>query len=439
MFRNYQEIFSLPGALKFSLAGLIARFPIAILGLGVVLFIQGVLGTYALAGLVAAVFMLVQAVSNPIIARLVDIYGQARVMLPIVGIHIIGLIGLLLAVFQGWWIGFVFIFAGISGATVGSLGSLVRARWNAIITSRKQLDTAFSWESVADEMLFVTGPMIVTFLATVIYPAAGIIASMVTTVVGSALFYSQKSTEPIPQPHQRGAARGKVLSNFGIFVVVIAHAVLGVKFGALDIIAVAFAEEAGHKPMAGVLVSAMALGSLLAGIFYGVRTWKAPVQRRLAIALSCLAALTWPMLLASSMLAFGVTIFTVGLALAPSLIAAASVIQELAPPHRLTEALAWIGTSLGLGVAIGSAISGVVIDTLGAREALILPAVCATLAALLAIAFNRQMDPATRSHAARQNRTVINTITDADSENGDGGHADGSEAAGDDDAASAQS
>lgn len=439
MFRNYQEIFSLPGALKFSLAGLIARFPIAILGLGVVLFIQGVLGTYALAGLVAAVFMLVQAVSNPIIARLVDIYGQARVMLPIVGIHIIGLIGLLLAVFQGWWIGFVFIFAGISGATVGSLGSLVRARWNAIITSRKQLDTAFSWESVADEMLFVTGPMIVTFLATVIYPAAGIIASMVTTVVGSALFYSQKSTEPIPQPRQRGAARGKVLSNFGIFMVVIAHAVLGVKFGALDIIAVAFAEEAGHKPMAGVLVSAMALGSLLAGIFYGVRTWKAPVQRRLAIALSCLAALTWPMLLASSMLAFGITIFTVGLALAPSLIAAASVIQELAPPHRLTEALAWIGTSLGLGVAIGSAISGVVIDTLGAREALILPAVCATLAALLAIAFNRQMDPATRSHAARQNRTVINTITDADSENGDGGHADGSEVAGDDDAASAQS
>ncbi|NUL59442.1 MFS transporter [Brevibacterium luteolum] len=414
MFRNYQEIFSLPGALKFSLAGLIARFPIAILGLGIVLFIQGVLGSYALAGLVAAVFMLVQAVSNPILARLVDAHGQARIMLPVVVIHVIGLIMLLIAVYQSWWMGLVFVFAGISGATVGSLGSLVRARWNAIVTSRKQLDTAFSWESVADEMLFVTGPMIVTFLATIIYPAAGIIASLLTTIFGSALFYSQKSTEPVPQPRQRGAAKGRVLSNLGIFMVIVAHAVLGVNFGALDIIAVAFAEESGHKPMAGVLVSAMALGSLLAGILYGVRTWKSPVQHRLAIALTCLAALTWPMLLAGSMLTFGLTIFAVGLALAPSLIAAASVIQELAPPHRLTEALAWIGTALGFGVSIGSAVSGVIIDELGARNALILPAVCATLAAVLAIAFNRQMDPATRSHAARQNRTVINTITDDD-------------------------
>ena len=156
MFRNYQEIFSLPGALKFSLAGLIARFPIAILGLGIVLFIQGVHGSYALAGLVAAAFMLVQAISNPIIARLVDAHGQARVMLPIVAIHIVGLALLLTAVYQRWWIGLVFLFAGVSGATIGSLGSLVRARWNAIVADRKQLDTAFSWESVADEMLFVT-------------------------------------------------------------------------------------------------------------------------------------------------------------------------------------------------------------------------------------------------------------------------------------------
>ena len=76
MLRMYQEIFALPGALKFSLAGLVARLPIAILGLGIVLFIQGETGSYEIAGLVTSVFMVVQAITNPLIARLVDAHGQ---------------------------------------------------------------------------------------------------------------------------------------------------------------------------------------------------------------------------------------------------------------------------------------------------------------------------------------------------------------------------
>ena len=139
--------------------------PIAVLGLGIVLFIQGVSGSYGLAGIVAAVFMIVQAIAGPGIARFVDRYGQARVMVPIVIIHLAGLLLLILSVYLEWWTGFVFIFAGIAGATVGSVGSLVRSRWSHVVGSPKQLQTAFSWESVADELLFVSGPVLATVMA----------------------------------------------------------------------------------------------------------------------------------------------------------------------------------------------------------------------------------------------------------------------------------
>src|SRR5699024_8437506 len=158
----------LPGALKFALAGLVARMPVAVLGLGIVLFIQGVSGSYGLAGIVTAVYMIVQALAGPGIARFVDRYGQARVMTPIVIIHLVSLTLLIFAVYGGWWTGFIYLFAGLGGATVGSVGSLVRSRWSHIVDSPKKLQTAFSWESVADELMFVSGPVIATVLATAV-------------------------------------------------------------------------------------------------------------------------------------------------------------------------------------------------------------------------------------------------------------------------------
>lgn len=408
MLRNYREIFALPGALKFSLAGLLARLPIAVLGLGILLFIQGTSGSYAIAGIVTATFMVVQAITNPLIARLVDRHGQARVMAPVVVIHVLALTGLLVTVYAGWWSGLIFVFAALSGGTVGSLGSLVRARWNAAVRTPRQLDTAFSWEAVADEILFVTGPVLVTTLATAVLPPAGILASMAATIIGSLLFYTQKSTEP-PIIRSTGADTGKVLTNLGIFVVVIAQVLLGVNFGAIDVIAVAFAEEQGHKALAGVVLSTFAAGSLLAGVIYGGVTWKSSAHQRFAVMIAALAAAIWLLMLATDMLRFGVIMFAIGLTIAPSLIAASSVVKDLAPPRRLTEALAWISTSLGFGVAIGSALAGIIIDAAGARTAVLVPAVSATIAAVVVALCIRSMDPAVRGHAARADRTVLDT------------------------------
>ncbi|GAA2097663.1 MULTISPECIES: MFS transporter [Brevibacterium] len=393
MLSKYSEIFGLPGALRFSLAGLVARLPIAVLGIGIVLFIQGETGSYELAGLVTSCYMVVQALTTPVIARLVDVFGQSRVMVPVVCVHMLSLLLMLLSVYMGWWFGWVFVFAGLTGASVGSLGSLVRARWNAIVENSRQLDTAFSWEAVADEFLFVTGPVLVTALATAWFSPAGVILSGCATLAGSLLFYPQKATEPTPRGRKAGGG-GRVLSHPGILLAVFCQVFLGILFGAVDVTAVGFGDEQDAKAFAGIALSAFAAGSLLAGTVYGAMDWKIPVRRRFAYMLTLLSVGTWVLLLlATDMVAFSVLLFVVGGAIAPSLIAVSSVIQALAPPQRLTESLAWISTALGFGVAIGSALSGSVIDRLGAHEALWIIAVCATLACLLSFAGQRLMDP----------------------------------------------
>lgn len=410
MLRKYSEIFALPGALKFSLAGLVARMPIAILGIGIVLFVQGETGSYELAGLVTSVFMVVQAVSNPMIARLVDAHGQARIMVPVVCIHLVALIGLLLSVALGWWFGLVFAFAGIAGASVGSLGSLVRARWNALVRNSRQLDTAFSWEAVADEFLFVTGPVVVTALATLWLAPAGVLLSGVATAVGALLFYPQKATEPVPRGRSIDRS-GRVLTHPGILAAVICQVFLGILFGAIDVTAVGFGDEQGAKAFAGIALSALAAGSLIAGAAYGAFDWTMPVRFRFPLMLALLTAGSWLLLLANDMVLFAILLFVVGVGIAPSLIAVSSVIQTLAPPERLTESLAWISTALGFGVAIGSAVAGSVIDRLGAHEAIWITSICSTIGLIVAVIGLPGMNPARSPTPRRPRRETIDTDT----------------------------
>lgn len=393
MFSAYREIFSIPGALKFSAAGVIARLPIALLGLGLVLFIQSETGSYGQAGIVAATFMTAQAISNPFLGKQVDRHGQATVMVPATIIHVLALLGLLAVVYLQLWPGLLFAAAAVAGATVGSVGALVRARWAAVTSSQKELDAAFSWEAVADELMFVTGPAAVTALATALWAPSGVVLSMIAVSVGALLLYPQKSTEPPTTKRQPRADRGRVLRNPGILFAIIGQFFLGINFGAVDVSTIASAEENGMKSAAGIALAAYALGSLIAGVVYGGANFRLAVRWRYAIAAGGLAVLSWPLVFAPNMVLLTFFMFLVGFAVSPTIITGSSVVQSLAPPQRLTEALAWISTSIGFGVAIGSALSGIVIDAYGAAHGYLVTAVAMTIGAIIILAANKSFEP----------------------------------------------
>src|SRR3984885_6055547 len=192
----YAEVFSIPRAWRFSVAGIIGRMPMSMYGLGTVLLISAGTGRYGLAGTVSAVGAIGGATCAPQLGRLVDRLGQRPVLLPGVVPFALSVAGLVAAVTLRApdWTLFLCGIAG--GATMPQTGPMARARWSVLLAGSPRLHTAFSVESVADEVCFVVGPAAVTLLATQVHPAAGVTCAALCALVGSLWFASPRSPEP---------------------------------------------------------------------------------------------------------------------------------------------------------------------------------------------------------------------------------------------------
>jgi hypothetical protein len=65
MLGTYREVLSRPGAALFSFTAMMARFPLAMAGLGIVLVVSERTGSYGHAGGVAAAYVLAAAALGP--------------------------------------------------------------------------------------------------------------------------------------------------------------------------------------------------------------------------------------------------------------------------------------------------------------------------------------------------------------------------------------
>ena len=368
----YAEIFRIPRAWRFSLAGIIGRMPMAMFGLGTVLLISAVTGRYGVAGSVAAAGSLGGAASAPQIARLVDTRGQHRVLVPLVLIFVASVAGLIIAVELDAPDWALFLPGIVAGATMPSLGPMARARWSALLGGSPRLHTAFSLESVADEVCFVLGPAIVTLLATQLHPAAGVASAALLCLAGTLWFASERSTEP----RVRAVAASSRPAHFGhrpllpapgLVVLIPVYLCLGSMFVAIDLSTVAFAAHAGHKPLAGFILGCYALGSATGGLWYGTRSWRAPAWRRLAITLTMTVAGVCTFWAMPNLLLLTLVIYLCGMTIAPTLIAGFSLLESQALPGRTTEAMSWLTTGISVGVALGATAVGFVLDAFGAR------------------------------------------------------------------------
>ncbi|MBO0788084.1 MAG: MFS transporter, partial [Actinobacteria bacterium] len=200
----YLEILRLPGALGFSLAGFFGRMPMSMFALGTVLLVAAVTGRYGVAGLVAAAGSVGYAGCAPLAARLADRLGQDRVLGPQAAVFGTATAGFVAAAQARAPLWLLLVTGALAGATMPSLGPMVRSRWDTLLSGSGRLHTAFSLESVADEMIFVIGPALVTLLATDVHPAAGVTAAMLLCVAGTAAFAAQRRTQPPPAGHPRG-------------------------------------------------------------------------------------------------------------------------------------------------------------------------------------------------------------------------------------------
>ncbi len=390
----YRRVLALPGAVAFSAAGVLARLPMSMMSLGIVLLVSARTGSYSTAGGVSAAWVGANAVAAVPLARLVDRRGQRRVLGPTVVLSVLALTLLMVAVERDWGFPWVHLCAALSGATLPNVGAAVRARWSHVIKDRRMLDTAFAVEAVNDELVFVVGPTLVTVLAASVHPVAGLVSAGTAALVGTLLFVAQRGTEP---PTARSGPTGAVWSPevrrpmpwAGLAPLVVGAVMLGTLFGGVEVATVAFADEQGHRPAAGVLLAIWALGSLLSGLVSGALTYRRSPAARYRLGATALAALLLPLPLVGSLPAMGVVLFLCGFAISPTMIAAVSWVEATVPSDRLNEGMAVFGTGLVAGVAPGAALVGIVVDTHGASPGYWVPAGAGAVAVLVAVATRR--------------------------------------------------
>src|SRR6476661_4323518 len=230
--RPYAEIFTIPGAWRFSVAGVIGRMPMSMFGLGTVLLISSVTGNYGVAGTVSAVGSLGYAFTSPRVARAVDSYGQRRVLIPLLTVFTVATALLVVAVELRLPTWAFFVPGAVAGSAMPSLGAMVRARWSVLLAGSHRLHAAFSFESVADELCFVIGPAAVTLLATEVSPASGVGVAAVLCLLGTLWFAAQRGTEPVAVRPERpkGPRRRRGAAAPGLIVLAPVYVLLGAMF-----------------------------------------------------------------------------------------------------------------------------------------------------------------------------------------------------------------
>jgi MFS family permease len=391
--RPYAEIFEIPGAWRFSVAGVIGRMPMSMFGLGTVLLISAITGKYGVAGLVSAVGSLGYAFSSPRLARLVDSRGQRRVLLPLLTVFALSTALLITAVHLRLPTWAFFIPGAIAGAAMPSLGAMVRARWSVLLAGSPRLHAAFSFESVADELCFILGPAAVTLLATEVYPASGVGVAAVLCVFGTVWFAAQRGTEPVVAPREPRSTPGRVRGAAapGLVVLGPVYVLLGAMFVSIDLSTVAFAQHFGHKPLAGFILGTYAFGSGTGGLWYGSRQWRAPVEKRFALTLTLTVLGVATFWAQPNLITLTCIIYLCGMTIAPTLIAGFSLLEAQAKPGRRTEAMSWLSSGISVGVAAGASVVGFIIDAHGPRLGYVFAAACGAASATAAIAGQRRL------------------------------------------------
>lgn len=382
---QYRTLFQEPGTKPLTAAGLVARMPLSMVGIGVITMVSSTTGSYALAGALAASYAVSAAIAGPQVARFVDRFGQRRVIPFVAAFSAVAIALLALTSASGgpeWLLFTTAILAGIAP----SAPALVRARWTHLLRGTPRLHAAYAWETVLDEASFILGPPLSIGLSVALFPQAGPLVAGAFLLVGVLWLAGQRHTEPPVRAALQSSRRSSALREPTVALVAVVMVALGAIIGTIDVVSVAFAEQEGAPVAASIVLSVYAISSCAAGFLFGSREWKTPTPRLLRLGLLATAVTVLPLLWVPTIAALCVAVFVSGIFFAPTMIMAAKLIEEVVPEDALTESLTWSTAGLGFGTALGPAIAGSIIDAHGATDGFWVAIVAAALLAGLSLA-----------------------------------------------------
>ena len=351
-------------------AAILARMPIGIDTLAIVLFVRAEKGSFAAAGAAAAAFGLGSGLTSPVQGRLIDRHGHARVMLPLAALHVAALSALVALGLSGAPTAALVLCGLAAGTTLPPVGFVVRPMMLQLLGDRPDLlPSAFALDGIAIEMVFIAGPLLTAVVVSVASPAVALLAACGFAIAGTLVLVTSPASRAFrPDETERERHLLGALASPGVRTLVAATAPVGFALGATEVTMTAFASHHGSRAAAGALLALWAMGSAIGGLAYGSREHALQPGARWVRLAAVFPLCSVPLLLGPSIPAMAPLAVIAGLCLAPLLAAANQLIGDVAPPGEVTEAFAWPITAVGLGASAGSACAGAIAQAWGWRE-----------------------------------------------------------------------
>ncbi|MCS0636137.1 MFS transporter [Streptomyces sp. LP05-1] len=385
---GYGDILRAPHAARLLAGTLVGRLPNGTAPIAIVLFTRSEGGSYSLAGALAAVYGVANALGQPLLGRAVDLRGQPRVQLPAALVSAAGMA--LLAVLGITPVALAYAAVAVAGLFTPPLEGGLRALWPSVLGAEDRVHRAYALDAVAQEIMFTAGPLLVTLLVSLWSPAAAILVINAIGVLGAlSVVVSEPSRTWRSAPreaHWLGALRSPgLLALLGSFFFV------GLALGSITVAALAYAEDHGDQSAYGWLMAALGLGALAGGVVYGARQWAGAPERRLRVLTLLLALGYLPLTLTPGVPAMTVLAGVSGVFLAPAIACAFIVVDRHAPRGTVTEAFSWLVTTFGVGAAAGTAVAGPAVELSGTAASFAVPGAAGFAALLVLLATRRAL------------------------------------------------
>jgi MFS family permease len=375
LFAPYREFFAIPDVKAMLCVSGLARLPVGMSGLAMVLFLRNALGSFQFAGLAVGTYFVAMAVAAPIQGRAIDRIGPQRPLI-ITGImQPLMMLLLFFAADQRWANWSVVAAAALAGLFAAPITVLTRTLWRHRFASDDTRRMAFAVDSVLMEFSFTAGPLLTATLISAYSARVAFLVAVATMFVSFLIFYFSRSLsywrqEPSQERHLFGP-----LTDPQLLLLFLTTFGLTTAFGMLEVGYPAYATALALPALAGVLLAINSVGSLVGGAIYGGLKLHMPTERQYMWLLTIMVV---PLLLhgaVDQMILFGIAAFLAGVAIAPSIAAQSLLVSRMSPPQYATEAFTWSSTFIVSGIGAGMALGGTLAETVHVKA----PFVCAGL------------------------------------------------------------
>ena len=413
----YAQLFRIPGTKAFCVSGAIARLPMSMMGLGIVLALNHMYDNWTIAGVMSAAYVLATAAVTPLYARLFDRFGQRKVGPVILTVQVIVMLGFAFAALMRVPIPLLFVLAVVMGMTQFSFGALVRTRWAYVLDRADKedlLNTAYALESAIDEIVFIFGPILAAFLAASVHPVSQLFVPTLACAFGGAVFFALRDTQPpvlreitvvaagtddadvrLAAGGAAGAAvsadrfdldwlktsdrdrrKRNVLTYAGVLPLLAVFIVFNMAFTAFDTSMTAVMKSLHLDSVLGVQLAMLAVGSCMGALVFGSRELKGSRWRHMIMFLALMTVgFVVIHLCQGNLIVMGLVEILTGLTISPVFASGNLVVKETVPEESLTDGLSWVSTAGTMGASFGSMITGIVLDHFDPGVGLSLPAV----------------------------------------------------------------